>query len=174
MLEKTLTFKYSLPTIRMEENGISNVYIDKLMKKISSRSFNGTFSIDNIPVFDDDVFSIIINLSKQNEIGTHFIAVYVLENKILYFDSFGNQVNDSSLKRYLKKYRKSIIFSNIQLQNLLSSHCGFFCVAFILCIENGMSLDNFLKQFYRNNLHLNDYICVNIIKIFINHMYLRN
>ena len=173
MLEKTLMFKCSLLTIRMEENGISNVYIDKLMEKISI-SFNGTFSIDNIPVFNDDVFSIIINLSKQNEIGTHFIAVYVLENKILYFDSFGNQLNNSSLKRYLKKYKKSIIFSNIQLQNLLSSHCGFFCIAFILCIENNITLDNFLKKFYRKKLHLNDYICVEIIKIFINHMYLRN
>ena len=118
------------------------------MEKIS-RSFNGTFSIDNIPVFDDDVFSIIINLSKQNEIGTHFIAVYVLENKIIYFDSFGNQLNNSSLKRYLKKYKKPIILSKIQIQNLLSSHCGFFCIAFILCIENGITLDNFLKSFYR-------------------------
>ena len=166
-------FKCSLPTIRMEENGISNVYIDKLMEKISI-SFNGTFSIDNIPVFNDDVFSIIINLSKQNEIGTHFIAVYVLENKIIYFDSFGNQLNNSSLKRYLKKYKKPIILSKIQIQNLLSSHCGFFCIAFILCIENGITLDDFLKKFYRKKLHLNDYICVKIIKIFINHMYLRN
>ena len=173
MLEKTLRFKCSLLTIRMEENGISNVYIDKLMEKISI-SFNGTFSIDNIPVFNDDVFSIIINLSKQNEIGTHFIAVYVLENKIIYFDSFGNQLNNSSLKRYLKKYKKPIILSKIQIQNLLSSHCGFFCIAFILCIENGITLDDFLKKFYRKKLHLNDYICVKIIKIFINHMYLRN
>ena len=108
MLEKTLRFKCSLLTIRMEENWVSNVYIDKLMEKIS-RSFNGKFSIDNILVFDDNVLSIIINLSKQNEIGIHFIAVYTLENKIIYFDSFGNQVNDSSLKTYLKKYRKSII-----------------------------------------------------------------
>ena len=173
MSEKTLMFKCSLLTIRMEENGISNVYIDKLMEKISI-SFNGTFSIDNIPVFNDDVFSIIINLSKQNEIGTHFIAVYVLENKIIYFDSFGNQLNNSSLKRYLKKYKKPIILSKIQIQNLLSSHCGFFCIAFILCIENNITLDNFLKKFYRKKLHLNDYICVEIIKIFINHMYLRN
>ena len=173
MLEKTLMFKCSLLIIRMEENGIRNVYIDKLMEKISI-SFNGTFSIDNIPVFNDDVFSIIINLSKQNEIGTHFIAVYVLENKIIYFDSFGNQLNNSSLKRYLKKYKKPIILSKIQIQNLLSSHCGFFCIAFILCIENGITLDDFLKKFYRKKLHLNDYICVKIIKIFINHMYLRN
>ena len=173
MLEKTLMFKCSLLTTRMEENGISNVYIDKLMEKIS-RSFRGTFSIDNIPVFEDDVFSVIINLSKQNEIGTHFIAVYVLENKIIYFDSFGNQLNNSSLKKYLKKYKKPIILSKIQIQNLLSSHCGFFCIAFILCIENGITLDDFLKKFYRKKLHLNDYICVKIIKIFINHMYLRN
>ena len=173
MLEKTLMFKCSLLTIRMEENGISNVYIDKLMEKISI-SFNGTFSIDNIPVFNDDVFSIIINLSKQNEIGTHFIAVYVLENKIIYFDSFGNQLNNSSLKRYLKKYKKPIILSKIQIQNLLSSHCGFFCIAFILCIENGITLDDFLENFYRRKLHSNDYIGVKIIKIFINHMYLRN
>ena len=173
MLEKTLMFKCSLLTIRMEENGISNVYIDKLMEKISI-SFNGTFSIDNIPVFNDDVFSIIINLSKQNEIGTHFIAVYVLENKIIYFDSFGNQLNNSSLKRYLKKYKKPIILSKIQIQNLLSSHCGFFCIAFILCIENGITLDNFFKKFYRKKLHLNDYICNKIINIFINHVYLRS
>ena len=79
------------------------------MEKIS-RSFRGTFSIDNIPVFDDDVFSIIINLSKQNEIGTHFIAVYVLKNKIIYFDSFGNQLNDSSLKKYLKNIENPLLF----------------------------------------------------------------
>ena len=67
------------------------------MEKIR-RSFHGTFSIDNIPVLQDDVFSIIVNLSKQNEICTHFNAVYVFENEVLYFDSLGNQLNDSSLK----------------------------------------------------------------------------
>ena len=46
----------------MEEDGISNVYIDKPMNKIS-RSFHGTFSIDNIPEIDNDVFSMIISLS---------------------------------------------------------------------------------------------------------------
>ena len=130
MLEKTLMFKCSLPTIRMEENGISNVYIDKLMKKIS-RSFRGTFSIDNIPVFDDDVFSIIINLSKHHEKGTHFIAIYCLKNKILYFDSFGMPI-ELSLRNYLKNHKKQIISSMFSLQNIFSNHCGFFCISFIV------------------------------------------
>ena len=43
----------------MEEEGISNVYIDHLMNKISS-SFRGTFSIDNIPTFDDECYSVIV------------------------------------------------------------------------------------------------------------------
>ena len=63
----------------MEEEGISNVYIDHLMNKISS-SFRGTFSIDNIPTFDDESFSLIVNLSKENEKGSHFIAISSSKN----------------------------------------------------------------------------------------------
>ena len=48
-------FKCSLPITRMEEEGISNVYIDDLMNKIR-KTFCGTFSIDNIPVIGNDVF----------------------------------------------------------------------------------------------------------------------
>ena len=49
----------------MGEGGISNIYIDTLMEKISS-SFRGTFSIDKIPMFKEKNFSIIVNLSKEN------------------------------------------------------------------------------------------------------------
>ena len=62
-------FKCSLPTTRMEEEGISNVYIDDLMNKIS-KTFCGTFSIDNIPVIENDVFPVIVNLSE------HWLLLY--------------------------------------------------------------------------------------------------
>ena len=39
----------------MEEDGISNVHIDNVMNKIS-KTFYGTFSIENMPVMDNDVF----------------------------------------------------------------------------------------------------------------------
>ena len=97
MSEKILMFKCCLLTIRMEEEGISNIYIDSLMNKIS-RTFYGTFSIDNIPKINNDVFSVIVNLSKRNEKGTHFIAVSSRKNKIIYFDSLGNQNINLTLK----------------------------------------------------------------------------
>ena len=155
----------------MEEDGISNVYIDKPMNKIS-RSFHGTFSIDNIPEIDNDVFSIIINLSKHHEKGTHFIAIYSLKDKILYFDSFGMPI-ELSLRNYLKNYKKQMISSMFWLQNIFSNHCGFFCISFIVCIENNLTFNNFLSIFSRKELFLNDYICIETIKIVIKHMYLR-
>ena len=157
----------------MEEEGISNVYIDHLMNKISS-SYRGTFSIDNIPTFDDEIFSIIVNLSKENEKGSHFIAISSSKNKIVYFDSFGIPNKILSLEKYLEKYKKKIIHSKDQLQDEFSSHCGFFCISFILCFEKDISLHKFLKMFHKKDLYLNDYICIKIITFFINYMYLRN
>ena len=143
------------------------------MDKIS-RSFQGTYSIDNIPTIKNNDFSIIINLSKQNKKGSHFVAIFNKQNRIIYFDSLGSQNIHRTLQKYIKKYKKQVTYSNIQLQHIFSNHCGFFCMSFILCLENDVTFNNFLDFFYRKKLHLNDNICIDIIKFFINHKYLRN
>ena len=89
----------------MEEGGISNMYIDNLMEKISS-SFRGTFSIDKNPMFKNENFSIIVNLSKENEKGTHFIGISLLKNVIVYFDSYGLETINLAIEKYFKKNRK--------------------------------------------------------------------
>lgn len=93
----------------MEEGGISNMYIDNLMEKISS-SFRGTFSIDKIPMFKEEKFSIIVNLSKENEKGTHFIGISVSKNVVVYFDSYRLETIDLTIEKYLKKYGKFFLF----------------------------------------------------------------
>ena len=79
------------------------MYIDNLTEKISS-SFRGTFSIDKIPMFKEEKFSIIVDLPKENEKGTHFIGISVSENVVVYFDSYGLQTTDLTIEKYLKKY----------------------------------------------------------------------
>ena len=105
MSEKISMFKCCHLITKMEEKGISNVYIDHLMNKISS-SFRVTFSIDNIPTFDDESFSVIVNLSKENENGSHCIAISFSKNKIVYFHSFGIPNTILSLEKDLEKYKK--------------------------------------------------------------------
>ena len=152
----------------MEADGISNIYIDHLMKAISL-SFHGTFSLDNIPTFEEETFSVIVNLSKVGEKGSHFIALFILENEIWYFDSFGTLQINTIIEKYIKNIKK--IYTKNQIQGPLSSHCGFFCISFILCIENKITPKIFFKMFHKNKLYINDNICIEIINFYIKYMF---
>ena len=49
---------------------------------------NGVYSRDNLPdKIKDGAY--VINLDKYSDIGTHWIALYVNNNPVTYFDSFG-------------------------------------------------------------------------------------
>ena len=53
--------------------------------------FNGVYSRDNLPKINDGAY--IINLDEYSDIGTHWIALYVQNNNVTYFDSFGVERN---------------------------------------------------------------------------------
>ena len=157
----------------MEGKGITNLYIDQLMNKISS-SYRGTFPCDTIPHFFDENVSLIINLSRHDEEGSHLISVYIFKRKIIYFDPFGIKSNNTYINKYLSKYNKKIIYSKKPVQHILSSHCGFFVMSFILFIEKHKSLAKYLSLFITKHLIYNDFICVEIIKYYIKSTHVKN
>ena len=50
--------------------------------------FNGVFSRDNLPSSRKNA-AYVINLDEYRDIGTHWVALYVNNKAIIYFDSFG-------------------------------------------------------------------------------------
>ena len=48
--------------------------------------FTGVYSIDNLPRIKDGAY--IINLDEYSDIGTHWVALYINNNDVTYFDSF--------------------------------------------------------------------------------------
>ena len=49
--------------------------------------FDGVYSRDNLPnKLKDEAY--VINLDEYSNIGTHWIALYALNNNVTYFDSF--------------------------------------------------------------------------------------
>ena len=49
---------------------------------------NGVYSRDNLPdKIKDEAY--VINLDEYSDIGTHWIALYVNNKTVTYFDSFG-------------------------------------------------------------------------------------
>ena len=58
----------------------------------NENKFNGVYSRDNLPnKIKDGAY--VINLDEYSDIGTQWIALYIKNNDITYFDSFGVEHN---------------------------------------------------------------------------------
>ena len=55
---------------------------------VSGCRFNGVYSRDNLPKRIKDGTDV-ITLDEYADVGTHWIALYVEDIEIIYFDSFG-------------------------------------------------------------------------------------
>ena len=91
----------------------------------------------------------IINLDEYSDIGTYWIALYVLNNDVTYFDSFG-------VEHVPKEIRTSIGNKNIKtkifrIQAYDSIICGYFCIGFIDFMLAGKTLTKFTNLFPSNN-----------------------
>ena len=67
--------------------------------------FNGVYSRNNSPKVKDGAY--VINLDESKSIGTHWIALFVNGNNIIYFDSFEVE--------YISKEIKFIVNKNLMI-----------------------------------------------------------
>ena len=80
-------------------------------------TFNGVYSRDNLPKIKDRGY--VINLDEYSDIGAHWIALYILNNDVNYFDSFGIEHIPKETKTFIgDKNIKTNIF-RIQAYDLI-------------------------------------------------------
>ena len=71
---------------KMPPHPLTNFEIQEYYK--NEPRFNGVYSRDNLPkTIKNGAY--LINLDEYADVGTHWIALYVKDNEITYFDSFG-------------------------------------------------------------------------------------
>ena len=61
--------------------------------------FNGVYSRDNLPKIKDGAY--VINLDEYSDIGTHWVALYVQNNNVTYFDYFGVEHIQKEIKAFI-------------------------------------------------------------------------
>lgn len=140
----------------MEAEGITNVYIDSILKSCSY--YRGIYSCDTIPknLCDIDHFGIVCNLSKEEETGTHFISIIVFPKYVFYIDSLSGTCLNPDINKFLASLQKPVFFNSKTIQSPSSLFCGFFAILFILYFE---AYRNFKLQF-DSELNNNDKICI--------------
>ena len=121
----------------------------------------GVYSRDNLPDKKDGAY--VINLDEYSDIGTHWIALYVSNKTVTYFDSFGIEHIHKQVK--ISIGNRNIISNIYRIQNYDSIMCGYFCIGFIDYMIKGNSLTDYTNLFSPNNFKKNDDI---ILKYFLN------
>ena len=103
----------------------------------------------------------VINLDEFKPIGTHWTALYVNGNNIIYFDSLGVQHIPKEIKKFIGN--KNILTNIYRIQGYDSIMCEYLCTGFIDFILNSKSLLDYINLFSPNKYENNDKI---ILKYF--------
>ena len=74
--------------------------------------FNGVYSENNLPEIKDRTY--VINLDEFKPIETHWIALHVNGNNVIYFDSFGFEHITKQIKKLIGN--KNIIANIYRIQ----------------------------------------------------------
>ena len=140
----------------MPPHPLKNLQIQKYYQ--NELKFNGVFSRDNLPnKIKDGAY--VINLDEYSDIGTHWISLYVKNNDVAYFDSFGVEHIPKEIKEIIGN--KSITANIFRIQAYDSTMCGYVCIRFINFIFKGKSLTGYTNIFSPNNFKKNDDIILN-------------
>ena len=126
--------------------------------------FNGVFSRDNLPNNNNiKIDAYVINLDEYHDIGTHWVALYVSNKTITYFDSFGVEHIPKEIMKFIARTsfglgsrREKIITNIYRIQAYDSIMCDYFCIGFINFMFNGKSLTDYTNLFSPNDFNKND------------------
>ena len=131
--------------------------------------FNGVYSRDNLPdKIKDGAY--VINLDEYSDIGTHWVAFYVYNGNVTYFDSFGVQHIPKEIKTFSSRplsstsHNKNIKTNIFRIQAYDWIMCRYFCIGFINFTLDGKTLTDFTSLFSPYDFDKNDNITLSYFK----------
>ena len=130
----------------MPSHRLTNFEIQKYYQ--NEPRFNSVYSRDNWPKIKDGAY--VINLDEYSDIGTHWVALYMSNNDVTYFDSFGVEHIPKEIKAFIDP-SLSITTNNFRIQGYDSIMCGYFFIGFIDFMLAGKTLTEFTNLFSPNN-----------------------
>ena len=104
--------------------------------------FRGVYPINRLPSIREGLY--VVNTAPHNHPGLHWIALFVKDGVIEYFDSYGGDP-PSTLRRWGKK--KQWMSNPIPLQSPLTSVCGQYCLYYLFHRARGIDMTTLLMDF---------------------------
>ena len=103
-----------------------------------------------------------INLDEYENMGTHWVSLFVKPKYTVYFDSFGIEHMPKEINKFIGN---NDIKSNIfRIQAYDSIMCGYFCIEFINYMLKGKTLLDYTNLFSPNDFKKNGQVIKRIFK----------
>lgn len=132
---------------------LSNTQIDNYYA--GNGYYGGCYPKDELPDKIENKFYI-INLDDSDGEGTHWTLIFnVNVPAVIYFDPFG-VVPPMNAIRLMKTSRKRIYYSMLELQNIMSNLCGYYCLYFADQLQQNRYFLDITTQDFVNNTKIND------------------
>ena len=142
--------------------GIRNFNKDaKLRNALNNNSATDIYSRNNLPkTIKKGAY--VINLDEYENMGTHWVALFVKANKVIYFDSFGIEHTPKEINKFIgnKKIKASIF----RIQAYDSIMCRYFYIEFINYMLKDKKLLDYTNLFSPNEFKNNDQVIKRIFK----------
>ena len=119
----------------MPSGATTNVQLDVLVRRMRVPYFRGVVMRNALPtsgVHRNE--SGIVNLNDATGPGTHWVAYAKRNNRIVYFESFGNLRPPKKLVRYFENGATTIEYNRTS-QTYDQSFCGQMCLRFLQTID---------------------------------------
>ena len=120
--------------------------------------FNGVYSTDNLPKIKDGAY--VINLDECSDTATHWVALYVQNNNVTYFGSFGIEHIPEEIKAFIDR-SLSIARNIFRIQAYDSIMCRYICIGFFDFMLVKKTLTEYTNLFSPNNVKKNDDVVLN-------------
>ena len=135
----------------MPPHPLNNFEIQKYYQ--NETRFNGVYSRDklykrNSVEISDGAY--VVNLDDYSDIGTHWVALYIININVTYFDSFRVEHIPKEIKKIISNENIKTNIFRIQAYN--SIMCEYFRIGFTDFMFAGKSLTDFTNLFSSNNL----------------------
>ena len=120
----------------MPSGAITNVQLNELARRMRVPYFRGVFMRNTLPtsgVRRNE--SGIVNLDDATGPGTHWVAYTKRNNRVVYFDSFGNLRPPKELVRYFENGATTIEYNRTSYQTYDQSFCGQMCLRFLQTVD---------------------------------------
>jgi len=146
--------------------GLHGFEFDLYLKKVPLvySCFQSVYSLDEIPKSLSVRKFIVVNLSKSNETGTHWIVI-IRSHKQIYevFNSLGFHDLNVILPYMQIRSKADVVFNQQMYQSSTSSTCGLFCIYYAInrVLNFDLSFHHLLEHIFDDDIEQNESHVIN-------------